>query len=151
MAGEILGGHMEELTKAIHNEYCENHPGMPYAVPWERLDESIRESNRAQARRIPEYLAVVGCGAGDAASPAVEAFTPAEIDAMARQVNRVWTQDKVAAGWTGGPVRDNERKIHPLLHVPWDTLPEAEKDKDRDIVRMIIPLLRAAGLRVYRK
>jgi len=152
MADTAPAGAMEALAKEIHGEYCRNYPGMPYAVPWERLSENIRESNRAQACQIPAYLALVGCGCGadDAALPAVEAFTPAEIDAMARQAHQVWEDGKVADGWVYGPVRDDARKIHPLLHVAWDDLVEAERDKDRDIARNIIPLLRAAGLQVYR-
>jgi len=158
MAEALTAGTMEALAQAIHGEYCEKYPGMPNTLPWERLEEGIRESNRGQARQIPAYLALVGCriggtgGRAECAAPAapVTAFTPAEIEIMARQVHRVWTQGKAAGGWVYGPVRDDARKIHPLLHIRWDDLAEAERDKDRNIARGIIPLLAAAGLAVYR-
>jgi len=151
MADTLTAGAMEALARAIHGEYCKNYPGMPQAVPWERLGENIRESNRGQARQMPAYLALVGCVCGaESTAPPVEAFTPAEIDVIARQVHKVWTDGKAADGWVHGPVRDDTRKIHPLLHVGWDDLAEAERDKDHDIARGIIPLLEAAGLAVYR-
>ena len=50
-------------------------------------------------------------------------------------------------GWTHGAVRDNARKIHPLL-VEWSALPEVEKDKDRAAVRNLPGLVEKAGFRV---
>ncbi len=40
-----------------------------------------------------------------------------------------WTAQKQAAGWSYGEVRNDARKIHPLLR-PYKTLPEFEKRKD---------------------
>ena len=60
-----------------------------------------------------------------------------------------WMKERTAAGWVYGPVRDNEKKIHPLL-VDWGQLPDKEKQKDIDAVNNIIPLLAGVGLRVYR-
>ena len=43
-------------------------------------------------------------------------------------------KDRIRHGWTYAPVRDNLRKLNPLL-VPWDQLSEVEKEKDRDTIR----------------
>jgi hypothetical protein len=53
-------------------------------------------------------------------------------------------------GWrrTDGP-KDPASLRHPLL-VPWEELPESERDKDREPVREIPEMLARAGLRVYR-
>jgi hypothetical protein len=56
--------------------------------------------------------------------------------------------DRISTGWSYGSVRDNDKKIHPLL-VDWDQLPDAEKQKDVNVVNNIIPLLKSIGLRVY--
>lgn len=49
---------------------------------------------------------------------------------LARNVHEVWSANRRTDGWTYGPVRDDEKKQHPCL-VPYDELPEREKDYDR--------------------
>ena len=49
---------------------------------------------------------------------------------MARNTHEVWAAGRLAEGWTWGPVRDDALKQHPCL-VPYDELPEEEKDYDR--------------------
>ena len=56
--------------------------------------------------------------------------------------------ERRADGWTLG-ARDDKARTHPSL-VPWDELPESEKEKDRDVVRAIPDLLAAAGLTIVR-
>lgn len=59
---------------------------------------------------------------------------PAELqklsEELARNVHEVWSANRRTDGWTYGPVRDDEKKQHPCL-VPYDELPEREKDYDR--------------------
>lgn len=40
-----------------------------------------------------------------------------------------WMKQKIAQGWTYGPVKDFEKKTHPDL-VPYDELPKVEQRKD---------------------
>lgn len=40
-----------------------------------------------------------------------------------------WMEQRLAAGWTYGPDRDETRKHHPML-VPFEELPEFEQQKD---------------------
>lgn len=49
---------------------------------------------------------------------------------MARNVHEVWAQNRMDDGWTYGPLRDDLKKQHPCL-VPYDQLPERERDYDR--------------------
>ena len=53
-------------------------------------------------------------------------------------------------GWkpTNG-AKDPDRKLHPTL-VPWDELPEAEKEKDRDAIRGLPAMLARAGFELRR-
>ena len=44
-----------------------------------------------------------------------------------------WARQRIEAGWTYGPQRDDTRKTHPDL-VPYGDLPEGEKDYDRTSV-----------------
>jgi hypothetical protein len=47
----------------------------------------------------------------------------------AEESHQMWMDDRIAAGWRLGPVKDKERKIHPDL-VPFELLPEIEQKKD---------------------
>jgi len=44
-----------------------------------------------------------------------------------------WMQERLAAGWTYGPVREDHAKKNPLL-IPFEELPPFEKAKDALIV-----------------
>jgi len=52
------------------------------------------------------------------------------IEDMARNVHEVWAKNRMAEGWTYGPVRDDAAKHHPCL-VDYDLLPDSEKEYDR--------------------
>ena len=52
------------------------------------------------------------------------------LEQLARNVHEVWAAGRMADGWKYGEERDDERKLHPCL-VPYDQLPESEKEYDR--------------------
>jgi hypothetical protein len=52
------------------------------------------------------------------------------VEDLARHVHDTWAQRRMEKGWTYGPDRDDEAKTHPCL-VPYEDLPEDEKDYDR--------------------
>lgn len=49
---------------------------------------------------------------------------------LARHTHDVWARLRYAQGWQYGPVRDDAAKRHPCL-IPYEQLPESEKDADR--------------------
>lgn len=49
---------------------------------------------------------------------------------LARHTHDIWARLRFAQGWTYGPVRDDATKQHPCL-IPYEQLPESEKDADR--------------------
>lgn len=51
-------------------------------------------------------------------------------DAPASAQHDAWSRDKLADGWTYGPVKDAVAKTHPCL-VPFDQLPGQQQAKDR--------------------
>ena len=59
---------------------------------------------------------------------------PAELEElteiMSKNVHEVWAKSRLDEGWTYGPTRDDVRKTHPCL-IPYEELPEIEKDYDR--------------------
>jgi hypothetical protein len=48
--------------------------------------------------------------------------------------------ERIAQGWTYGPVKDNAAKTNPTL-VPFDQLPEVEIAKDRVFIALTQALL----------
>ncbi len=52
------------------------------------------------------------------------------LERLAENAHDVWAAQRLAQGWTYGPARDDGAKTHPCL-VPYDQLPESEKDYDR--------------------
>lgn len=52
-------------------------------------------------------------------------------ETLARNVHEVWAQGRIQEGWAYGPEKSIERKTTPLL-VPYEALPESERDYDRN-------------------
>ena len=53
------------------------------------------------------------------------------LERLAQNTHDVWAAQRLAEGWTLGPVRDDATKKHPCL-MPYDQLPESEKEYDRN-------------------
>lgn len=66
------------------------------------------------------------------------------IEVMAKNVHEVWAQNRINDGWTYGPVRDDARKQHPCL-IPYEELPEREKDYDRATSQETLKLILKSG------
>ena len=63
---------------------------------------------------------------------------------LARRVHDTWAQQRVAEGWRYGPTRDGEKKHHPCL-VPYEELPEFEKDYDRNTALETLRVIQELG------
>ena len=68
---------------------------------------------------------------------------------LARNTHAVWAQERIAEGWHYGPERDDNHKKHPGL-VPYDELPESEKDYDRRTATQVMKTLMAMGYTITR-
>lgn len=71
------------------------------------------------------------------------------IEEMAKNVHEVWAQNRINDGWTYGPVRDDVNKMHPCL-VPYDELPESEKEYDRATSQETLKLILKSGFVISR-
>ena len=69
---------------------------------------------------------------------------------MARNVHEVWSQTRMNDGWTYGPERNDAQKKHPCL-VPYDELPESEKEYDRNTSQETLKLILKLGFEINRK
>ena len=68
---------------------------------------------------------------------------------LARNTHENWAQGRLSDGWRWGPVRDDERREHPCL-VPYDELPETEREYDRMTAHETVRTLLALAYRIVR-
>ena len=148
------------LARVIHAQYIRNEtregntPETNHSlVGWDALSEDLKEMNREQADDIGLKLKAVGCDIlpwNDYAADRF-AFTPDEIEQMAKMEHKRWVAQKLAQGWKYGAVREAGKKEHPSM-VDWEDarFSEAEKEKDRNTVRQIPGYLALAGFQIYR-
>ena len=66
---------------------------------------------------------------------------------MAKNVHEVWAMNRINDGWTYGPVRDDKLKTHPCL-VPYEELPESEKDYDRATSQETLKAILSLGFKI---
>ncbi len=67
-------------------------------------------------------------------------YVIAHPDIDAGTQHRQWMEQKEAAGWSYAPVRDNDKKHHPMM-VAFEDLPEQEQRKDA----LLNAIVRALG------
>jgi len=68
-------------------------------------------------------------------------------EAIAENTHEVWSQSRMAEGWTYGPVRDDKKLKHPDL-LPYSDLTESEKEYDRATAMNAIKLIVKLGYRI---
>jgi class 3 adenylate cyclase len=66
---------------------------------------------------------------------------------LAQNVHDVWAAQRLKEGWKYGSTRDDNKKEHPCL-VPYDELPEAEKEYDRKTMLETLKCITALGFRI---
>ena len=66
---------------------------------------------------------------------------------IAENVHEVWAASRMSEGWTYGPERNDELKQHPCL-IPYDELPETEKDYDRNTAMQTLKLIQKLGYKI---
>ena len=140
---------LERLARASHETYCEDlqkrERTSATLVSWEQLPEHYREQNRRAARDIPEKLARIDHVMIPARSHGAPFVLPREaLEELAEHEHERFVRAKQAEGWTYGERRDDECRTSPTL-VPWEELPEGEREKDRAQVRAIPRILARAG------
>ena len=104
-----------EANRAL--QVVQQDPTIPVSVHWEELDEETKQS------------AIQG----------VQGILDGTVDSPEKS-HENWMQFKLDNGWTYGPVKDEEKKEHPLL-IPYDELPESQRVKD-DLFGAIVDALR---------
>ena len=139
--------------------------------PYSELPEDEREQNRGNVRDISNKLARAGYVMIPARSnePPFD-FPGADLELLAAMEHERWMTAKIEDGWRWAPETDKPNQLHKDL-LPWrkltaderaqlspgeasaigpDELPDAEKEKDRVLVRGIPKILAQAGYTVVK-
>ena len=72
------------------------------------------------------------------------------VEALAEDVHDQWACERMKAGWKYGPERNDPLKLHPCL-VPYNELPESEKQYDRITATSTLKLIKKFGFDIVKK
>jgi hypothetical protein len=72
------------------------------------------------------------------------------VEELAKNVHEVWSQGRISDGWTYGKMRNDTLRQHPCL-VPYEKLPESEKDYDRHTAIATIQFILHQGFTITKK
>ena len=72
------------------------------------------------------------------------------VEKIAQNVHDVWAQSRMEQGWTYGEERNDALKQHPCL-IPYEELPEEEKDYDRDTALGTLRLISKLGFKITKE
>ena len=163
--GAVLQENLDLLARTIHDWHRRIGPeGRPYrdaqwtesaSQDWAQLEAGLKASRRQQADHIDTKLRAIHCRRirqDEKLPPGAvpfERFAPEELELLARMEHARWCADRYLSGWQLGDTDDQNRFISPNL-VPFDQLPEAVKEYDRQAVLQLPDLIALASERIVR-
>ncbi len=68
---------------------------------------------------------------------------------LAKNTHDVWAEERIKEGWTYGKYRNDEKKETPCL-VPYEKLPENEKNYDRNTALNALKLIVKLGYKIIK-
>lgn len=69
---------------------------------------------------------------------------------LAENTHEVWAEGRIKQGWTYGEVRDDEKKTTPCM-IPYEKLPESEKEYDRNTALETLKVIVKLGYRITKE
>lgn len=72
------------------------------------------------------------------------------VEKLAENAHEIWAQQRIKDGWSLGDKRNDKLKKHPCL-VPYDELPESEKEYDRKMAVETLKAMIALGYNIENK
>lgn len=72
------------------------------------------------------------------------------VEKLAKNVHEVWAESRISEGWQYGDERSDALKQHPCL-VPYEDLPEIEKEYDRNTAFGTLKLITKLGFKITKE
>ena len=136
-----------------NQKQLERFPDRPLSYPsFADLPDSIKYSNLRQARSIVKKIDLIGWKIRPIEDEGNQIkFLPEEVvEILARIEHEDWVRERIENGWVFGKNKDVEKKKTPYL-VPYESLDETIKERDRDTIRNIPALVKMVGLAIHEK
>lgn len=146
------------IAQKLHESYIvsEREKGLkiidnPQIHLWNRIHPRFQHANMRHGKDYFDYIAMINASIHLNMNNSSDnfQFTPEEIELLSAEEHNRWMNEKISEEWKYGKKRDDQNRIHPLI-VPWEKLPEVEKDKDRNIIRDIPKTLHSMHLSITR-
>lgn len=151
---------INKLARAIHSAYMHEvrnkvtgSKGISgfYTSSFDNLPDDIKLSNIDNAANIPSKLLSIGYKIRKVKKgfkPYALHLNEKQIETMAKVEHIRWSWEKRLNGWTYGTLKDESKKTHPGL-ITYEELSESEKDKDRELVKLIPAFLHDIDYEAY--
>jgi len=149
-AHEVFCGHLRAEGYRYGPQTLENDKIHSSLRPYSELSENEKEQNRNNVRDIPNKLLSIGYAmipARGKEKPSV--LGEKEVERLVRMEHTRWMQEKLDTRWKYAKETVKSKKRHKLL-VPWEDLPQDEKEKDYILVKGIPEILAKAGYTIVR-
>jgi len=69
------------------------------------------------------------------------------VELLARNAHDIWAHKRIADGWHYGKERNDSEKLTPCL-LPYEELPDSEREYDRVLVRQTLKAILKLGYRI---
>lgn len=69
------------------------------------------------------------------------------LEKLAMNTHEVWSKQRIRDGWSYGDERNDKELLHPCL-VPYEELPEDEKNYDRSTSSEALKVILASGFKI---
>lgn len=138
---------VELLQRALHEEYMRtmcDAATKSSAVDWCRLPFDYREDNRSLADHFSSKALDLDLQIVPTHRSEVVSIDARMIEPLAAAEHRRWIASRTIAGWRFGETHSESERTHPSM-VPWANLTEADREKDRAVIRQMPTVVHTAG------
>jgi RyR domain len=141
---------LELLQRQLHTDYLERWRDAGWqpsaaTVAWSHVPFDLQEDNRSVADHLWTKARDLDLRITAGNDAHEVRLAESEIEALAEAEHRRWIASRTVGGWRFGAARSESERTHPSM-IPWAQLTDSERAKDRDVIRQIPRVLRAAGL-----
>jgi hypothetical protein len=148
---------IDRHARAIHDDFIDQErkkygakfPTQFSHAAWPDLPAEFQDDNRAVADHFDTKLMMIGCRTADGADLPAYELTAEEIELLSAVEHARWMAGKSLNGWKYGKERNDQQRLHPSM-MDYDSLSEAEKQKDRNNIIIMPRQLALVNKRVVR-
>lgn len=149
---QLSENQIEDAAQKVHENYLkqkieDKDTTDPSMLPWEKLDDDLKKSNRQQVEFIENVFKDVGYEIQEVANPKKIKLTKDVLLQMAEMEHARWMIERLSSGWKRGDDKNVIEKISPYI-VPWNNLQKQIQKWDLEAVMKFQDILNDAGYQI---